>query len=299
MTESNMVMKLINCLRANIIINIILVIIYALVILFLHDFFVKITLHIKDVMGIVAFNNAVSIISITFLVLFGGVLVNQLLKNKSDIALKLFYLFSLSGIMILHSRIMFELNIEIIHSLEYAVLAFLLFPLFNRFGAAVIFALPVMLVDEWFQYQVMYKEYVEYFELNDVLMDTFGCGFIMIMVWIFGVKSKPINKPFWKTPEYIFLSLLIIILAISISTCFFSLYEVTKCDNTWLVLNKLKSPDSFWQIHPFHKSKYHVMLPIEGFSAIVLSCLFFASIDILKNKDYATVFTSNATSVKI
>jgi hypothetical protein len=145
-----------------------------------------------------------------------------------------------------------------------------------------------MLVDEYLQYQVMYKGYVEYFELNDILMDVFGCGFMMLIVWIFGSESKGIKNTFWKTPEYVFLSLAVLLITTSVLTCFLALYDTTQCNNTWFPLSQLKNPGSFWQVHPIHGSVYHVMQPVEGLAAILIACLFFASIDILKTKANAT-----------
>jgi hypothetical protein len=297
-SDTNILKRGIDWLAGRKLLNVVLVILYSLVILFLHDPMVKIVLQIKDHLTLSVFNYTVGIISIVILISFIAILLNRLLKNKHNRTLKLFFLFTTSGIMILHSQIMFEMSIEIIHSFEYAVLAFLLFPFFNRFGAAVIFAIPVMLIDEWLQYQVMYKGFVEYFELNDILMDIFGCGFMMITIWIFGIESKGVAKPFWKTSEYIFLCVLMVFVFASIATCFFSLYPHTECSNTWLVLNQLKNPDAFWQIHPVHGSEYHVMKPLEGIFAIILASLFFSSIDILKTKQHANLHTPHAPSVE-
>jgi len=296
--DTNIIKRGIDWLSARKLLNIIFVIIYSLAILFLHDPIVKIVLQTKDSLTLPVFNAVVSVTSVALLIVFLAVLLNQLFKKSHDRILKLFFLFITSGWMILHSRIMFEMSIEIIHSFEYSILAFLLFPFFSRFGAAVIFAIPVMLIDEWIQYQVIYKGFVEYFELNDILMDVFGCGFMMLIIWIFGIESNGIKKPFWKTPEYIFLLVLFMFTALSIATCFLSLYDTTQCSNTWFPLNQLKNPDSFWQTHPIHGSVYHVMKPIEGFIAIIAACLFFSSIDIFKTKSDAVIFTTNATSTE-
>jgi hypothetical protein len=156
-----------------------------------------------------------------------------------------------------------------------------------------------MLIDEWLQYEVMYKGYVEYFELNDILMDVFGCGFMMLIIWIFGVESNGIKKPVWKNFEYIFLILLAVIISISILTCVIALYPSTACNHTWMVMNQLKNPDTFWQIHPLHGSEYHVLQPVAGLLIILIACLFFTSIDILKTQPSANLHAPYNASTEI
>jgi hypothetical protein len=284
MTDYNFVLQIINRLRQNKILNVVLVFLYSMIILFLHEPMVNVTLKIISHLSLKVFNQVVAGICIIFLIAFLATLVNRLLKYKKNIITKLFFLFTSAGFMIIHSQIMFEMNIEIIHSFEYSLLAFLLFPLFNRFGAAIIFSLPVMLIDEWMQYQVMYIGYVQFLELNDILMDTLGCGFMMVTIWIFGVEPERKKMSFKNSAEFIFLFLLITVIISLLFSCKVSFYETTKCSNTWLVLNQLENPFTFWQIHPYHGSKYHVMKPAEGFFAILSFCLFYSSIDFLKKK---------------
>jgi hypothetical protein len=284
--ENNMLNRSIEWLSSKKMLNIILIILYSLAILFLHDPIVKITLQIKDRLTLPVFNYIVGVASITVFIIFLAVLFNELLKNKTDRTLKLFFLITTSGVVVLHTQIMFEMSIEIIHSLEYSILAFLIFPAFKRYGAAVIFSLPVMLIDEWMQYEIMYKSYVEYFELNDVLMDVLGCGFMMLIIWIFGAKSENFKHPFWKNAEIVFLALISITITVLILTCIVSLYPDTACNHTWLVLNRLKNPDSFWQIHPVHGSTYHVLQPVKGLVIILIACIFFSSIDIFKSSSH-------------
>ncbi|MBK7149891.1 MAG: VanZ family protein [Bacteroidetes bacterium] len=84
-----------------------------------------------------------------------------------------------------------------IHALEFTWLVFLLFPVANRYSAAICLTLPFMLLDEWYQYILLYPEFNDYFDLNDILMDTYGCGLMMVLLMLLGVKNKPLPR-FWK-----------------------------------------------------------------------------------------------------
>lgn len=271
-----------NWLSSNKTIAFLMVVLYSWAILYLHDPLVKITLQLKDQLTLPVFNFIVGSISVLLLLIFMALLINQLLKTPRQRSLKLFYLFTTSGLIVLHTQIMFEMSVEIIHSFEYSLLAWLIYPLFKRFGAAVVCSLPVMFIDEWLQYEVMYKGYVEYFELNDILMDVYGSGFMMVILWITGVESVGISTPWWKKTEYLYLIIKAIVIVILISTCVIVLYPSNSCNHTWLIMNQLKNPHSFWQIHPHHGSVYHVLKPIPGLIFIWLACGFFMTIDLFQ-----------------
>ena len=77
---------------------------------------------------------------------------------------------------------------------------------------------------------------------------------------------------------------IIVVLLILLATCQVALYESEKCQNTFFVMNKLSNPYSFWQIHPYNKSVYRVMRPLEAVAVITTACLFFMGIDVVSKK---------------
>jgi hypothetical protein len=224
------------------------------------------------------YNKVVLIVSICGGVAVFASLLYMLLKTKESRNGKLFFLLITSLLIALHYTFLFEMNIEVVHVLEFTLLSVLLFPLLGSFGASVAFTLPFIFVNEWYQYVVLYPGYIKYFEFNDVVIDLLGCGMAMIFLWIAGVK--PHNNPdaFFKRPELILLLSINLLVAVLLATCVFAFYPEGRCDNTFLILNQLQNPHLFWQTHVYG-AVYHVMNPLEGLVAVNGVCLLFACMD--------------------
>ncbi len=270
-----MLLILLNWLKQRKALNLSLVFIYGILLIFLHDYFVGISYNTMINLSLPVYNKVVLAVSIC-----GGVavlvsLLCMLYKTNENRSRKLFFLLISSLLVALHYKFMFEMNIEVVHVLEFTLLAVLLFPLFGRFGAAVIFTLPFIFVNEWYQYVVLYPTYIHYYEFNDIVIDLLGCGMAMIILWIAGAKPE---KPVPIAIGIIFLTAINILFVVLVSTCFFSFYPGDKCENTFLVLNQLPNPHLFWQTHVYG-AIYHVMKPVEGMLAINIVCTFFILTD--------------------
>ncbi|MCG9909896.1 MAG: VanZ family protein [Flavobacteriales bacterium] len=258
-----------------------LILVYSFCILFFHQEVATEAVKIKNNLGVEAFNRNVQLIG--FIVLFVYLIfVGFALYFAQERKRKAAYLIITLLLIILHALLMFELNIEIIHALEFGLLAFLIFPLTRRFGAAIIYSVPVMFFDEWLQYSVWYPGYVEYFEFNDIVLDILGAGFMMVTLYIGGVKPKGKNIALFNRTEIRVLGIFILLIALSMVTCILAPFKSGECGHTLLVLNHLENPSDFWQIHPHHQTRYHVMKPGEGLIVIALTCLFYAGLDINK-----------------
>jgi hypothetical protein len=274
-----MLLQLFNFLHRNKLFTGLLIVAYSLAIILLHDTFVNISIVVMNKYSLPVYNDLVRN-------LFGGVgiMVFLFLLIKTVHATNrvklLIYLFSIAFFIGLHASFLFEMNIEIIHAIEFAVLALLMFAFTGRFGAAVVFCIPVMLIDEYRQYMVLYPQYTLYFEFNDIVMDVLGCGFAMITLKIFGVEfSSTSHTIFYKRSEFIFLSSFLFLFLALLLTCVFSSHINTACSHTIFPLSRLENPELFWQTHAFTKAKYHVLSPISG--AIILTglCVFFLGLD--------------------
>lgn len=210
-------------------------------------------------------------------------LLYMLFKTKQDRNRKLFFLVLASLLIALHYTFLFEMNIEVVHVVEFTVLSVLLFPLLGSFGASVAFTLPFIIVNEWYQYVVLYPGYIQYFEFNDIVIDLLGCGMAMIFLWVAGVKPEGNPAVFFKRAELILLLAINMLVVILLATCVFAFYPEGKCDTTFLVLNQLQNPHLFWQTHVYG-AVYHVMKPVEGLVAVNGVCLFFSIMDFVARK---------------
>ena len=257
---------------------------YFIFIFLMHVPCAKLSVFVEHHLSLPVYNKVVIAISILLLILYIAFVLTHL-KDRADNRIhKIIYLLLVLLFIILHVRIMFEMNIEIIHIFQYSILAMLLFPLTRRFGAAVCFAIPFMLVDEWNQYINLYPGYVEYFEFNDVILDINGCGLAMITLYIIGVEGSQNLKPLWKRPEFMAILAFAFAVLIAVKACFIALYTADKCNNTWLVLNIIKEEQFFWRKFPGRDAVYHIMQPIEAIAAIIGLALFYFGLDSFRRK---------------
>ena len=273
-----MLLILLNWLKQHKAVNLSLVFIYGISLIFLHNFFVGLSYNTMNSLSLPVYNKVVLILSICGGVAVLASLLYMLYKTTENRRWKLFFLLATSLLIALHYKFLFEMNIEVVHVLEFTLLSVLLFPLLGSFGASVAFTLPFIFVNEWYQYVVLYPGYIQYFEFNDIVIDLLGCGMAMIVLWIAGVKPGENPVPLLKQPSLISLLVINLLFVVLLATCVFAFYPADKCSATFLLLNQLPNPHLFWQTHVYG-AVYHVMKPVEGLVAINLVCLFFTFTD--------------------
>ncbi len=274
-----MVQQFIFWLQSRRLINLVLVFAYFFFILFMHDPLVHVSMWVERNLSLDTYNLVVALVFLSVLLLLSFFVLRKLASDRRNQKLKIFYLISTVTFLIIHSRFMFDSNIEVIHSFEFTFLAFLIFPLTKRFGAAILFTLPFMLFDEWYQYIVLYPDWNDYFDLNDIMTDTYGCALTMITLMIFGIKGSENIQPVWKRPEFISLVCLVVAILVAAKICLITSYANESCSNTWLIMNERMIPEPFFREHPTHHISFHVMKPVEALIAITTLHLFYFGLD--------------------
>jgi hypothetical protein len=273
----NMLHTFIFWLQTRRLINLVLIVGYFLFLLFMHDPLVLVSVWIEKQLGLQVYNMVVAAVFVLLVAILGSVLLRKLMAAKTNRALRLFYLLFTLLFLFTHSRFMFDSNIEIIHSLEFTGLAFLIFPLTRRFGATIFFTLPFMLFDEWYQYTVLYP--LDYLDLNDIMTDTYGCALAMLTLMILGVKGSDNVKPFWQRIEFIALASGVVLVLVLVKLCIIAPYANQVCHNTLLLINHRLTEEPFWRPHPTHHIDFHVMKPLEALIAITTLHLFYFGLD--------------------
>lgn len=271
--------QIIHWLEAHKCVNALLVLFYSLFVVFAHDFFVQISVNLMNYLSLEVYNQVVAAIALALLL--GLIyLVSYGIKNRSkvDFAGLVFLMMSIAGLVV-HFFVFTEMNIEFIHAAEFGILALFLYPLVGRFGAAISFALAIMVIDEWYQYQVLYPETVEYFDFNDLQLDLLGAGLFLSMLKTFRILAKKQPVGIAKRSEFygIIHGALAVIILLSFSFVVPYAYQAT--DGTWLVLNAIQEPYGFWRVHPEIGSTYHVLEPVTGLVVVFGICLFYMAMD--------------------
>ncbi len=278
--QQNTVIKVIEWLRQHRAVNMLLVGLYFLFIVFMHHPLVLLSIHVEQLLGIGSYDTAVAVIFVLLLASVAWFIFRNLPKQNDKKGTAYFYGFSTLILMATHAQFMFDSNIEVIHALEFTLLVLLIFPLVNRFSAAICFTLPFMLIDEWYQYILLYPDFNDYFDLNDILMDTYGCGLMMVLLMLLGIKNTTDTPALWKRGEVRWLLLLTGCIIVGVATGIISPYLN---DTALLVMNERSIAEPFWRFHIAHNRYYHVMAPAEGFAAIGLLYLFYLGMDCRKS----------------
>jgi hypothetical protein len=261
--------------------NFLLIIAYGAIIIWGHDLFVNLSIAVMNGLSLPVYNLVVKCIATSIFLVLSAVLIYNLYKTREALYHKLFYLAATALLLIIHFSIMLEMNIEIIHAIEYSVLCVLIYPVAKSYGGAIVFSLPFMLTDELNQYVHLYPQYTKYFEFNDIILDILGAAMSMIFIYI-STPAYNHPRPVLKRSELYVLISLSGLFTILLGSCIIARYATTSCSNTVFILSKLPNPGSFWQVHDFTKAIYHVCTPVEGFAIMIALCAFYLGMDIKK-----------------
>jgi len=266
----------------NRIINLVLVIGYVVFLVFAHEWFVNLSVEVMNNLSLDVYNKLVAGIAAFVLAAILG-LVFWAIRSKIKVQRSgiLFTISVLAGL-VFHFFVFTEMNIEFIHSMEFGLLAALIYPLVGRFGAAAIYAFPIMLIDEWYQYQVLF-DWVEYFDFNDILLDLLGAGLFLSILKIFNHDSSG-SKPILQRPELYVLAFFSLAIAVLLMTSVIVPYAEDASSNTWLILNDIQEPYGLWREHPLIGSTYHVLEPINGLITVFAVCLFYLAMDPIRSE---------------
>lgn len=263
--------------------NLLLVAAYTYVVLFYHDFFVQCSIVVMNSLSLPAYNTAVMYTSVIGFAFFSLASLMLLVKTPHSWKTKLGFLLLSLLLLALHALLMFEMNIEIIHTVEFTILIFLLFPFTRRLGASMALSLPIMLLDELNQYLVLYPTYNKYLELSDLVLNIIGAGTFMVMLSMAGVRFKPIYiKSKWLTlPEVVIPVVMLLIGLTGLYTGYFAAHESLTQAHTIFVFNRLPDYEAFWHTHAFTGARYHIMWPVEGMLSIAAVTALYTLFDFL------------------
>jgi hypothetical protein len=193
-------------------------------------------------------------------------------KNTGALDIKKLFMLSLLGLTVVHVRMNFVMNVEIIHTLQFGILAVLIFPLTRSFGATLSYTVLLGMVDEWYQYAVLYPEKSDYYDFNDVVLDQLGAAVSLVYLYSTGVapEHKTESEKWYKSGVFISAALIASVSALLFHFSFISVYANNS--KAMVVLNEAAGPEEFWRHLPNSDIVYHVMSPAEGMTMIVVLC---------------------------
>ncbi len=257
---------------------------YSVFILFAHGLFVDLSVWAMKALSLDVYNRLVALVMLIATIGMFISVVTALWKNPEKRILKIFFFLATLVALVVHRYFLTEMNIEIIHALEFGLLAFLIYPLTDRFGAAVLLGLPVMLIDEWYQYEILFSDYVEYFDFNDVVLDMLGATLVICLLWIFSTGRPRWHQPILRRWELYLLTVITVGTVWALGSCLLAEFDVDSCENTLLVLNRVGAEDGFWRTHPVLGSVYHLLRPMEAIPLVAALGIFVMYMDAVADR---------------
>jgi len=267
-----MILYLYNWLKNNKILNILLVISYYLLVVLPHEEVgIWIAKTLDQPYGRDKYNLIILVIGL--IGLLGYLLsirkgIEALEKGKE----RVWFAFIMTLLFIVISfNILLVVNVEIIHFVQYALLAILLFPLLNNYRDTLFYATIFAVVDEGYQYLVLAPLRTDYFDFNDIIIDLIGVALGLLLFWISGLKDTTTNQKWFQTPTFIGFSILTLVSVIAYLTGILAIYPSESEQQAPILLIR-KIQETFWTIiHP--NVKFHVVQPLEG--VLILTALFY------------------------
>lgn len=265
--------------------NLLLVSAYTLVILFLHDPIVNLSVLVMNYFTRQTYDVLVAATAVLLLAGIACYFVAKLAETQHAIELKIGYLTAMVSLLFLHTQIHFVMNIELIHAAEFGIMALLIFPLTQKFGDTAFYTVLLGALDEWVQYQILYPEKSDYYDFNDLVTNLLGAGLALVLLYSAGVnnKSYPPKTHWYKSPAFYVAAVLAVFYAVLYRLSLIQTYAGND-SNAWFVLNKSEGKEAYWRNLTGSEIVYHVLQPLEGFLLLVALLLLFYALDFFARK---------------
>lgn len=173
--------------------------------------------------------------------------------------------------------ILFVINIEAIHFVQYALFAFLCLPIVKSNSRVILIATIAGAMDELWQYLVLDTRAM-YFDFNDVLLDTIGAGLGLVLMKMFGVVSGSSPTLWYRRIEVISSVIIFIVLVGMWIGGSFSIQPTSEGALSFFTLFK-EVPEGFWMVPAGPYARFHILRPIPGLILIAISCFIYGRLD--------------------
>ena len=189
----------------------------------------------------------------------------------------LFYLSSLILLIVAAVNVIMVVNVEIIHILQYCVMAIILYPIIKDFNAVMICTTLLGALDEAYQYWYLFPGKSDYFDFNDVVINFLGVILGLIILRSQGFKSTLQEKTWYKTTTFYIIFSVVLLTLIGLYTGLISADAPSKTGSHAFIELVRKHKPGFWRIIP-PQVKFHVIRPLEFVGLISFLFVFYRKI---------------------
>jgi hypothetical protein len=259
--------------------NILILVVYYLLVVLPHEQVGLLTVKIFGSLSRDNYNMLITGLSSLGLIAYLILFLKNTKQNKGQSFLWFFLLINIA-LAVLCFKVLFVINIEAIHFVQYAVFAMLCFPLFKNYWLTIYWSMIAGALDEAWQYFYLAPESTGYFDFNDIVINMIGAGFGLILIRSFAPMVQSIKQKS-KSLQITVIGFLFLGTGIIASFKFhiISLFQ----DESSIVPLYLKKPEGFWSEVP-PKVIYHIMMPAEGLLIIFLLLAFYGNLQFRSNR---------------
>lgn len=178
---------------------------------------------------------------------------------------------------ILCFKLLIVINIEVVHFVQYGIMAILMFPLVRRYGETVLWVTLAGAFDEAWQYFYLAPVKSNYYDFNDVIINLLGSVYGLLLVRSLQPSfALPRRLHFWRSPVFYVLLTLTGMIALSLWRGWIHLNAPASGDGALWSLIRVPQ-NGFWTtVHP--QVTFHVVQPLEGLAVIGLLWLFYSGL---------------------
>jgi len=173
-------------------------------------------------------------------------------------------------------KVLFVMNVEAIHFVQYAIFAILCFPLVNNYNLTLVYTTIAGAIDEAYQFYVLAPERTEYYDFNDVIINLIGGVFGLILLRSLSLGTFRFTpKEFLRSKHFKILAVFFaVIIGLFASGILVKNYDAQDLyAKFWLVKTSVVG---FWQERPAYNFRFHIVQPWEGLGIICLLLIIYS-----------------------
>ena len=200
---------------------------------------------------------------------------SDLRANKGSITFLLFTLVTIA----LAFNYLVVVNVEVIHLLQYAILAILLLPAAGSYGATIGWATLLGAADEAWQHFYLAPLKSNYYDFNDILLDLLGAalGLVITKSSVKNLEIQAKRAGTAMTSLLLTTAVIALLLTVAFATDLIHYYTPEKeAACRWVIIRAPQT--SFWTtVHP--NVTFHAMQPLEGLIVLTMLLLYYQGLD--------------------
>jgi len=270
--------KFIDFLKAHKVINLLLLVSYYLAVVLLHVVVGKFINKSFKTVSRGTYNSIILSLSVAAIGLTAWILWRRYKQHPARRDISWIIGYSLLAIIGCFT-VLFVINIEAIHFVQYAILGILLFPLTESATATMIFGTIAGALDELYQYLVLDTR-AKYYDFNDVYLDSVGTGLGLLCMAIMGIAFVRRRGSWYKRAEWVLPLLIVIILVMMAMLGEFSIHLDTTSPASFTLIKAI--PEGFWHYPKGPYARFHILTPLPGLLLVGFTLWVYARLDRLR-----------------